>query len=593
MNIKSCTITNILSIKDISISFDDTGLTLIEGWNTDADSANGAGKSAVFHSICWGLYGKMPRDITANQMTYAGDKISNSLRKMSCEVTVCKDNSSFTIFRSRNPNTLSLNKEDITQEALPLSLTYEQFLLFAYFAQGLGKRFLDLDDRQRKELFLSMAGIDKFASAKELVDSDIKKTISILNDIDTKISRLEGKKDTLNSIIDISDKQQILLEHIDLLNQKKVELNELKQRAPDTPDISKHEETIDKLQRKLDDINEAKGAISTLKKQLDKIKALKEPIDTYDGCCPQCNALLDIVEGELCIHDTSSFDRKKQLFYIEQKEKILEINESIDSYKLSISKEEAIKTTIASIRKNIEKARSEYEQFMQLVNIKKIDITNEDKIIKQIEFEIAKINQMKNDLKLVISELDKVKKEKEDIELRLTVLKATSSSLGPSGLPAYIVDDVIETFNENVQNILNTSWPQLQYYLTAYKENSDGSVVAKFNHNISLNGRITGVGSLSGGEFRCLSTVLDIASTLTFERMTGNKIKTIVLDEPFDGMDFANRNKALDILRELSTDRHIIVIDHLSELKAQFDKVITIEKSNGFSIIRGNNGKDN
>jgi DNA repair exonuclease SbcCD ATPase subunit len=47
MRILSVEIDNILSIEKASLSFDDNGLVLVEGWNYDTQRANGAGKTAM------------------------------------------------------------------------------------------------------------------------------------------------------------------------------------------------------------------------------------------------------------------------------------------------------------------------------------------------------------------------------------------------------------------------------------------------------------------------------------------------------------------------------------------------------------------
>ena len=47
MRILSLEVSNILSIESASLSFEDNGLILVEGWNYDTGRANGAGKTAI------------------------------------------------------------------------------------------------------------------------------------------------------------------------------------------------------------------------------------------------------------------------------------------------------------------------------------------------------------------------------------------------------------------------------------------------------------------------------------------------------------------------------------------------------------------
>ena len=63
------------------------------------------------------------------------------------------------------------------------------------------------------------------------------------------------------------------------------------------------------------------------------------------------------------------------------------------------------------------------------------------------------------------------------------------------------------------------------------------------------------------------------------------RIRSIILDEPMDGLDGMGREIVLDLLKNIAKDRLIIVIDHAQELKAAFESVIRVEKRNNTSIV--------
>ena len=46
----------------------------MEGWNFDADRANGCGKTAIFNALAFVLYDKIPRGITKSQILREGTK---------------------------------------------------------------------------------------------------------------------------------------------------------------------------------------------------------------------------------------------------------------------------------------------------------------------------------------------------------------------------------------------------------------------------------------------------------------------------------------------------------------------------------------
>src|SRR5208283_1032835 len=103
MKILSVKISNILSIEDAYVEFDDSGLMLVRGWNYDVDRANGAGKTAIFNAIAFALYDKLPRKITATEILRRGSKSGY------VEVRVECGGDEYTIRRSR-PKGVSFSK---------------------------------------------------------------------------------------------------------------------------------------------------------------------------------------------------------------------------------------------------------------------------------------------------------------------------------------------------------------------------------------------------------------------------------------------------------------------------------------------------
>ena len=155
----------------------------------------------------------------------------------------------------------------------------------------------------------------------------------------------------------------------------------------------------------------------------------------------------------------------------------------------------------------------------------------------------------------------------------------------PTGAQAYILDSVIESFNERVVEYVNLLWSNLTYELKSYRENVKGDVSAKFSEHLVMNGKAVSIGSLSGGEFRALSLCVDFALIDVMERQFGISMSPIILDEPFDGLDGSGRELIIELLETLAGKRQIIVIDHTSEIKSMFSKVITAELRGGISQI--------
>jgi DNA repair exonuclease SbcCD ATPase subunit len=167
----------------------------------------------------------------------------------------------------------------------------------------------------------------------------------------------------------------------------------------------------------------------------------------------------------------------------------------------------------------------------------------------------------------------------------LTVSKLTSELFSSTGAPAYILDSAIALFNESIETYIDVIWPNASYKLLSYKENKDGSVVAKLSEELIINAQKRSIGSLSGGERRALSISIDLAVIDMLSKQFGIYMNPIVLDEPFDGLDNQGREVVVDLLARLATSHQVFVIDHVSESNASFTKTLRIEKKNGISSI--------
>ena len=62
MKLRSMCAENFMPFKKLNISLDNLGITFIDGWNYDDQSASGAGKTAFIDLISFVLFEKNPRN---------------------------------------------------------------------------------------------------------------------------------------------------------------------------------------------------------------------------------------------------------------------------------------------------------------------------------------------------------------------------------------------------------------------------------------------------------------------------------------------------------------------------------------------------
>lgn len=152
------------------------GVTLIDGWNEDDQTPEGSGKSAILNAICWGLYGKIPKDANIDDVIKEGEK--------SCEVAITF-NDGIVIRRSRKPNELVMLKDGQnikgkdareTQALIEeyVALSFETFCQTIYFAQGYTKKFITANQEEKGKILSEVQDLVLFDKAGKEVRSLIK-----------------------------------------------------------------------------------------------------------------------------------------------------------------------------------------------------------------------------------------------------------------------------------------------------------------------------------------------------------------------------------------------------------------------------------
>jgi DNA repair exonuclease SbcCD ATPase subunit len=582
MFIKRVLINNFLSIESADITFPETGLILVDGWNEDRGCANGVGKTAIFTAISWCIFNNFPRDISVSEITRRGTK------KCSVMVEIESKGKEYILKRERpgdlsitDENSCILSDKDITSI---LDVTYEQYLLVGYFAQSLGTRFLNLNDTERKNLMTKLIGADVFSASKEKVDKDLKDLINSINKNTNETSMTNTKINTyLESIQDVN-----------FLNSNKVskqnEINQLKQEvivltSLESPDISKYEEVLEKLNSELETVLSYKGTLKTLNYQLKEIESQKEPIDHYDGSCPHCDSKLDIIDGDFIIHDSEATNRKIKAFKTKKEQNKASIVEKIDELNLKIEKEPKLRETIKKLNLKIDELLLEFNNAKSQIREKNSEIRSINQELIAIDKQIEEQNSLLTKINEQKQKLISMDKLKDDLNSKMTILKSISDIFSPTGVPAYVLDSLVETFNEKVQNHVFSLWPNALYELQTFKESKSGNVTAKMSDHLVISGETVSMGSLSGGELNCLSTAIDLAMLEVFEQYSGAFISPLILDEPFNNMDAVTRELVVELLQTIATKRLVIVVDHSAECKSLFDRVIMVTKKNGVSSV--------
>jgi DNA repair exonuclease SbcCD ATPase subunit len=262
------------------------------------------------------------------------------------------------------------------------------------------------------------------------------------------------------------------------------------------------------------------------------------------------------------------------------------IKSQIDIIDTTLLNESQINDLHSKLKERKKKESAEYEQ----ATLTQAELTAS---LNSIESQIDDLNKKLNDNAQLVKRIDGFKFQKDSINLEshqlaadIELQKTVASIYSPVGAQAYVLDSAVALFNEQVSKYVEMLWPNLTYELQSYKENVKGEITAKFSESIVMDGKPISLGSLSGGELKALSICADMALLGILEQQFGIHMSPVIFDEAFDGLDASGKEFALELIRGLSLDRLVVVIDHASEMRASFDKILRVEKRNGISEVK-------
>jgi DNA repair exonuclease SbcCD ATPase subunit len=593
MKVLNLEISNILSVKEANLSFKDNGLVLVDGWNYDDQRMNGAGKTSLFNALSFGLYDKIPRKISASEILKRGTK------KGFVKVTVEVGKDVYQVVRERPKNVVFKKNDEVVNlsqvefESV-VKMNYNQFLVTMYMVQrtdAIYDRFINLNDTDKKDFLLQLMQLDEFAACKKENDKVLKLLLDKDNSFNTEIVKLQSQIELCGSFLlsnaerqDIQDKKAEVKSNLETLS-----FNLLSKQSVQKPELQKYETMEKKIRERLDELNR----VTFLKqmKQQEHSNACKRSISTpvipKSIDCPYCSNSLKISNASIVKADDVEALKQQHESYIAQvKQEVLNLENQIKELDDKLVVLPQLKEVQQKIQKEYSVLMNDYNVVQReigdinhKIEVLKMTQKNFDARLTQHEQKLAVIEDLKSKISLI--EKDKAKLSKE-VELNQTL----SALFAPTGAPAYILDSIVESFNEIVDDFIVAIWPNAHYQLQTFRENKDGEIKAKFSETLTINGQVCSIGSLSGGELRAFSLAVDFVMVEILNRKFGLKINPIIMDEPFDGLDSVGKEIVVELLEKLSENNQIWVVDHSTEAKAMFTDIVTVEKRDGTSCIK-------
>ncbi|WP_414468924.1 AAA family ATPase [Methanobacterium sp. ACI-7] len=434
----------------------------------------------------------------------------------------------------------------------------------------------DLDENRREEL------LDKYKLQIENNEREISSHNENLKIFSSEREFLEKQKAEISNInIDVLKKDS------ESLQKNKNEINEISIQLAEIEKFVESLKDIDiQLNEKIKLKNELKAAHQKYLGASNSLKAMENPeelLELYNKIEKDIEPLKFEI-NQLCLEVNIEKESVK-----EELEKLRKMKEKYDKLCGEVSIKEDVLKSLSKVKTEI----------VTLSN----DIEAQKEKITQINYEVEKHNQAKEDLNKGQKELEDIQKEIGSLKGQL---KSTNERLDELGKEIQIYNSdkkelekigrFIELLNEirklygkdGIQKDLRSkSRPlieknTLEFFNKFNFEYSD--IKLNEDYDVTLFGP-SGENTLdmiSGGEIIAVAIALRLGIAKTLVK--GN-LEMMILDEPTIHLDSYRRHELIDVIKKLSVIPQMIIVTHDSGLEEAAHNILKIEKKNGISEI--------
>ena len=516
---------------------------------------SGAGKSAILSLPILVLYGKLTK-VTKSA-------IANRVNKHGwVRGTIIKGQHKYVIEREFSPNSLKIWKDDeevdlfgtsagedyIEKEIIEIPIT--TFTNMITISMKKFKSFLSLSPTERKgvvdEIFdvriINMVFDQLKKDAKEIGasingdNSTLFSLASTLNNANNELLKIQQNNATPEAQAQIEENKK----KIEELNQQLLQYNDVAQKVS-----QKQQENNTEITNKSREVTENDMHIRTI----------REKINLYNQSkCPTCSSVFSGPE----------FDNlKKQLN---------------DVYEQKVEKKKVLESELNELREKSQKiveAGQKVQNGMYQIRLNINSLLNDNNLIEQKVKMSAEYQAVQNIINQTNEQMNGVKKSIEEKTSKLLYLQKLQAVYSIDGVTKMIINNYLPLLNDEIaENLLLLGFPY-----TLKFDNSFRPVLKDVNFEISVE-------TLSDGE----QTRIDLVVLLSLYKLLKRKyssINLLTIDEVVSSLDVENSAKVMQFLKVFAEENNInvFIVSHTNLDLDEFDEVIEVEKTNGFSRI--------
>lgn len=534
---------------------------------------NGSGKSTIFSSLVWCLYGKTIKGVSDvntkkkyRTKEYKGTKVTTYFQKDGdvYMVTRCQNYTGNledgTKGRDRlqiikNAEVVDIKSKPRLQEYLvqELGLSYSLFMNSIMFGQGM-KKLIQETNSDKKKIFEEVFNLNYLNIAKNMAQKGK--------------SQIQGQVELCRSEYNSINREY------ESCRETYLELKE-------------SEEAFDKRRNK--DIKEKQGNIRSLEKEIrykkDGLGSLKLVEDEIQANKLQEKALKEKLEAARNISNQPLEDVIDSIILLLEKNKVKKALQKVKTIKKAYSDIERYSDERDKVLNILSKLRTKEREVQRAKYI----LDNLTSKLKEAKRELArlesntdqKVNSPKykkkaKSLKIKLKEqkaiLEQKEKELEDYEWLL------NDPLSNKGIKAFLFDSCLGQLNDTLEKYAEVLGFRISFEVDLESTKKD------FVTLIEMDGEIYDYDELSGGQQQLCNVAMAFAMN---ESLTASKdINIAFLDEVFESLSMDNVEIVIGLIKKTFEEKVLFLITHHESIPLSKFKTLRVERLNGRSSFK-------
>ena len=519
---------------------------------------SGAGKSAILSLPILVLYGKLAK------ATKAG--IANRVNKHGwVRGTIIKNQHKYVIEREFSPNSLKIWKDDeevdifgasagedyITTEIVEIPIT--TFTNMITISMKKFKSFLSMSPTERKQVVDEVFDVRIINVIFDQIKKDSRELGNSINGEQTSLYSLnQTLMNANNEIVKIREKNATpdAKQKIDENNEKIKQLN---------LQMNQFNEASVQVQQKMTENNQS---IADKNKEFTEnnmiIKTINDKLNLYNQSkCPTCSTPFS---GEI---------------YDEIKKKLQEVLQQKIELKNKITEE---LKELNEKSKKIQEASQKVQNGIYQIRITINGLLADNRVIDEKMKASAEYQAVQNIIDKTEKQIEEVKQSIDEKTKELSYLQKLQSVYSIDGVTKMVINNYLPLLNQEISdNLIMLDFP----YTLTFND--------KFDPTIKDCGQNVPVETLSDGEETRVNLVI-LCSLYKLIKRKYNDVNLLTVDEVVSSIDTETSAYVISYLKNFAEENNlnVFIVSHTELPLDMFDKIIQVEKINGFSRFEVN-----